>query len=69
MSKIEACPLEEYINGNGDLAVSRNSSWESTFFASLGQEPEEASEDEQGSRIDEDPPMKINSYKEANKLL
>ena len=48
--KNEACPLEECVNGDEDLAVCRDvddSSWESTFFATLGQEPEEASEDEQ----------------------
>ena len=76
MSENEACLLEEYVNGDKDLAVCRDiddSSWESTFFATLSQEPDEkASEDggdEQDNAVDEDPPMKVNTYKEANELL
>ena len=49
MSENTACPLEEYVNGDEDLAVCRDiddNSWESTFFATLGQKPDkEASED------------------------
>ena len=63
-----ACPLEENVNGDEDLAVCEgvdDSSWESTFFVTLGQEPEEASEDEedeQESTIDEDPSTKKGGY-------
>ena len=54
MSGTEACPLEEYIYGDDDLAVCTDiddSSWESTFFSTLCQDPdEEASEMKKMSR-------------------
>ena len=69
--------LSSCVNDDEDLAVCRDvhdSSWESTFFATLDQqEDEEVSEDkggdEQENTVDTEPPMKVKSYKEANELL
>jgi len=76
VSENDACPLEEYVNGDEDLAVCRDtndSSWESTFFETLGQEQDseesEGEGDEQENVVDDEQPVKIQSYKEANKLL
>ena len=71
----EACPLEEYINGDEDLAVCRDindNSWESTFFKNLGQEDEEVSDNEEQEEqedMDDNPPPKVKTYKEANEFL
>ena len=40
----EACPLEEYVNGDSDLPVCLDNSWENTFFAHFGQEEVEEEE-------------------------
>ena len=77
MSGHEACPLEEYVNGDSDLPVCLDvddNSWENTFFAHLGQEEEEASEDEENDdhdeeTVDDEPPLKVKTYKEANEFL
>ena len=75
MSSHEACPLEEYINGDEDLAVCRDindNSWESTFFKNLGQEDEEVSDNEEQEEqedMDDNPPPKVKTYKEANEFL
>jgi len=60
VSENDACPLEEYVNGDEDLAVCRDtndSSWESTFFETLGQEQDseesEGEGDEQENVVDE----------------
>ena len=77
MSGHEACPLEEYVNGDSDLPVCLDvddNSWENTFFAHLGEE-EEASEDEENDdqddqeTVDDEPPLKVKTYKEANEFL
>ena len=63
MSGHEACPLQEYINGDEDLAVCSNindHSWESTFFKNLGQEDEEVSDNEEQEEqedMDDNPPL------------
>ena len=77
MTENEACPFEEYVNGDEDLAVCKDvddSNWEGSFFATSGQEEDkEASEDEGGdeqeSALDDEPPIKVKSYKEPNQLL
>ena len=76
VSENDACPLEEYVNGDEDLAVCRDtndSSWEGTFFETLGQEQDteesEGEGDEQENTVDDEQPVTIQSYKEANKLL
>ena len=75
MSGHEACPLEEYINGDEDLAVCRDindNSWESTFFKNLGQEDEEVSDNEEQEEqedMDDNPPPKVKTYMEANEFL
>ena len=78
MSGHKACPLEEYVNGDSDLPVCLDvddNSWENTFFAHLGQEEEEASEDEENDdqddqeTVDDEPPLKVKTYKEANEFL
>ena len=74
MSETEACPLQEYVNGEEDLPVCReidNNTWESSFFETLRQEPdEEVSEDEAGDEQDNvEPSTKVSSYKEANQML
>ena len=76
MSKNNACLLEEYVNGDKDLAVCRDvndSSWEGTFYVTLGQEQgtkeSESEGDEPENAVDDEQPVKIKSYKEANKLL
>ena len=60
MSENNACPLEEYVNGDENLAVCRDmndSSWEGTFFATLGQEQDieesEGEVDEQDNTVDD----------------
>ena len=62
MSGHEACPLEEYMNGDSDLPVCLDvddNSWENTSFAHLGQEEEEeASEDKENDdqeTVDDEP--------------
>ena len=50
VSEKDACLLEEYVNGDENLAVCRDtndSSWESTFFETLGEEEAESEGDEQ----------------------
>ena len=75
MSGHEACLLEDYVNSDSDLPVCvdlEDNTWESTFFAHLGQEEEEASEDEENDdqqTIDAEPAMKVKTYKEANEFL
>ena len=76
MSGHEACPLEEYVNGDSDLTVCLDvddNSWESTFFAHLGQEeeeePSEDKENDDQETVDDEPPLKVKTYKEANEFL
>lgn len=78
MSNGEACPLEVYVSADSGLPVcycvdDDGDTWESTFFAHLGQEYEKRSDDSdeddfQGT-LDDQPPLKVNTYKEANKFL
>ena len=67
---------EEYVNGDSDLPVCvdvDDNSWESTFFLHLCQEDEEGSEDENDDQdegtVDDEPPLKVTTYNEANKFL
>ena len=76
MSGHEACPLEEYVNGDSDLTVCLDvddNSWESTFFAHLGQEeeeePSEDKENDDQETVDDEPPLKVKTYTEANEFL
>ena len=75
MSENEACTLQEYVNGEEDLPVCReidNGSWESSFFETLGQVPEdeEASENEAGDEQDNvELSTIVSSDKEANEML
>ena len=76
VSEDKACPLEVYVNGEDNLPVRReidDSSWESSLFAGLGEKPEEEASDDEGddqeNAVHDEPPMTVNSYKEANELL
>ena len=67
MSGHEACPVEEYITGEGSLPVCNgldDSNWESSFFAQLVQEEPEEEDDDQGEQILTLPTIK--TYKDAN---
>ena len=70
--------LSSYVNDDEDLAVCRDvhdSSWESTFFATLDQQEDkeiqvdEVRDVEQENAVDNESPMKVKSYKDANELL
>ena len=79
MNPQETCPLQEYLNGEDDLAVCRDTDetcWEESFFANLHQDQDdkEASGDEEEDE-QENPalhdalPLLVNSYKQAIEYL
>jgi len=76
MNAQEACPLQEYLNGEDDLAVCRDideTCWEESFFANLCQDSEEASgdeeEDEQENPAVHDAPPLVVKLTHINKLM